>query len=83
MVLEDAPALAYSFGGNGTFVRTNAQANESVRHFAKRVFTDHFFAGMAAPKVDSGNMEKLAGRATEQLDQFAGMRTLPCFGNPK
>jgi len=69
LIYEDRAAIPHGLGGDGALLWKQSKADETVGQFAIGLFSDEFFAGMTAPKVNAADLKKFTGSGAEELNQ--------------
>ena len=84
VVYEDRPAAAHGFRGDSALLRPQPDADKSLGQLAIGLLADEFVAGVAAPEINTTDLEKLAGGTTEEVDQRTRVGALRGLGgNPQ
>ena len=80
MIGKDRSALPDGFGSDRAFLWTQSDPDEALGHLALGLVSDEFIPVMSPPKINSGDLKKLARSAAEKFDQRAGVRALVSLG---
>jgi hypothetical protein len=81
LVYEDGPAAAHGVGGNCILLGEQAEADKVLGQLAIGLLADKFVAGVAAPEINSSDLEEFAGGSAKELNQGARIRAFRGLGS--